>query len=279
MTVSKTYNAVAGTNYIENSDLFYTKVYAVKRTGIQYDLYDTTENRRYNYIPSQGRIYFPFVFETDETVFVIYKTTSFVQYPIPGVCAQVSYIPVLSMPNGLTGSNYSYSFLFFGSLPFNLTNIVKPSWATVTASTSIPIVTISGTPTVAQTEAVSFDISNCNGAYTDSVSGSFQTLSPASNNIFIDRAYSYNRVMSVTGISFLITSGNMPAILAPNVTGVHGAYTGTITVKYSNIPFPRTARLFKNAVQIQTIPVPSAVTVVFSSETYLSGDTIQILLN
>lgn len=283
MIKSKTYNGQAGLNYIQSPDLAFAKVYVVKREGLQYDKYVTgSTNRTYIHQDSLGRINFLNTFAAGgETVFVIYKPISGTEPDvIPGVCVPVSYTPSVLL-DAKVGKPYTRAYLLTGSPPFTLNVIDKPSWATASLYTislfeDYHYVRFSGTPTAEGTEDIDFEVSNCGGPPI-TVTDSFTVL-PAVSNFTVTKPF-IGKINSVTGIEYLVTSGSFPMTGVSTLTGVHGDYTGTITVSISNILFPMNLKLIKNGVELESIPIPSNGAYVFASQSYLTDDIIQIQLN
>lgn len=264
MIKSKTYNIVG--NQIQASELAYTTIYVVKKDGIQQDLYGTDPNRSYIYTKSTGKI----TFSTEgEKAFVIYKETSPIVEPIPGVCEPV-LLTSTPMPPGMVGQPYEYTLIATGSQPRTISNIVAPAWASVYPYGIIRI-KVSGMPDTETTETVSFDVSN--GCGTDSFSESFNVVS-GTVNLFIAGRFLTAIIQSVTGPDYVLTSGSLPAFA--NAEGIHDAYTGTISVRVTGIVFPVTLRLQRNGVVLEDIPVSSNRVYVFASQTYLSTDSISI---
>lgn len=283
MIKGKTYNGQAGLNYIQNADLAFAKIYAVKREGIQYDKYVTgSTNRTYVHQDSLGRINFLNVFASGgEKVFVIYKPISGTEPETPpGVCVPVSYTPSV-LETAKVGSSYTRAYLLTGSPPFILNVTEKPDWSyvflyTIGIFTEKTYVRLEGTPTAEGTEDIEFQVSNCGGSPI-TVTDSFTVL-PAVSNFSVSKVF-ISKINSVTGIEYLITSGTFPMTGVMTLTGVHGDYTGTISVNISNILFPLSLRLLKNGVELEVKPVPSNNTYVFASQSYLTTDNIQIILD
>lgn len=276
MIKSRTYNGQAGLNYIQNPDLAFAKIYAVKREGIQYDKYVSgSTNRTYIHNASDGKINFVTAFAPGgEKVFVIYKPVSGTEPETPpGVCVPVAVLPSI-MSDAVANEPYSHSFLLTGTRPFSLNVIQKPAWSTVTLSL-FGRVTIMGTPDIAGPETLDFTVSNCGGS--EPVTRNFSTLAN-SNNIFIS-SNSFSRITDVTGITYIIMGGAFPVSLVSSVSGIHNDYTGQIFVTVSHIIFPGTLILKKNGVELESKAVPSNGTYDFASQSYLSTDNIQITLN
>lgn len=74
------------------------------------------------------------------------------------VCIPVR-VPTITLPNGYTEEVYRYTATVNGTVPFVLTDIVKPDWMTVSISDNVLL--FEGTPLVAEDDAVvSFTITN-----------------------------------------------------------------------------------------------------------------------
>lgn len=277
MIKSKTYNGQAGLNYIQSSDIAFAIIYVVKKEGTQHDKYISgSTDRTYIYQNSLGRINFPTAFAAGgEKVFVIFKTTTGTEPENPpGVCVPVE-IEDSEMPDAIVNVSYSKAFPLNGSAPYTLNVIQKPSWAIVHISLG-GVVTVMGFPDIAGPETLEFSVSNCGGS-APTILHTFTTLAN-SDNIFISSP-SISRITSVADIPFVITGGSFPVYLSSSVSGIHNDYTGIISVAVTNIIFPKTLRLIKNGVQLEGIAVSSNGTYPFASQTYLSTDVIQIILN
>jgi hypothetical protein len=275
MTKSKTYNLPEGMSYIDTSDLVYTKVYAVKRSGDQYDKYVSGDgNRKYIHEQSMGRVHF---FTSGnpggEKVFVIYKSTSPISTPIPGICEAVQIVSV-EMPVGLVGQPYVYTVVLTGSRPFDLADIVAPSWAFVVPY-GLNQARVYGTPDAESSTNVSFTVNNACG------SAGFSrplTILSGTVNFYVDD-FLTAVVRRVENLPYILTSGNIPTNGPIPVEGVHTAYTGTIPVEVSGIVFPLKLRLYKNGVVLQLINVPANGFYTFTSESFLASDEIKITLS
>jgi hypothetical protein len=271
MITSKTYYAQAGLGYIYGPELAFAKVYVVKRGGTGQNRYVAGDpNRTFVHEESTGKIYFPDVFGTGETVFVIYKTVS--TSPDPEVCTPIE-IQDTTMPDAIVNVSYSRAFPLTGTEPYFLNVISKPSWATVEISLG-GVLTIMGFPDAPGAETLEFEITNCGG--TQSVSKMFTTIANTENIFFVSGSFS--RITGVTGIPFTVTTGSFPVYLSNTASGVHNDYTGDISVTVSTIIFPRTLRLYKNDVLMQSIAVTANGTYTFSSASYLESDVIKIYL-
>lgn len=83
----------------------------------------------------------------------------------PPTCVAPSIVGSPSLPDGTALSSYSYSFSVTGSTPFNLTNITKPSWMTISVSGSTILFSgLIGTGDTGNNIPVSFDINNACGS-------------------------------------------------------------------------------------------------------------------
>lgn len=274
MIRSKTYNGSEGVNYIESSELAFTTIYAVKRTGLLHEKYISgNPNRTHVYDSSLGRIYFPSNFNPGgEKVYVLFKETSTVPPVIP-VCVQVSIAGTL--PNGVIGVPYNYSFALSGSEPFAISAITKPGWATVALSGSL--VTVTGTPDTDTTETIEFTVTNCS-AGTETINQSFVVVDPAVVMSVTNAATSGVFITSLGGISYTIQSGSIPVGSSQVLSVVHPDYTGVIGLGITGVTFPLSLKLYKNSVLLETLPVTGNGGYIFASQSYLTSDLIQILL-
>lgn len=274
MIASKTYTGLEGTNYIQGPELAMTTVYAVKREGVLYEKYISgSSNRTHVYAPSEARVYFPINFNAGgEKVFVLYKETSAVITPVP-VCVQVSVAGTL--PNGIVGVLYSYVFSLGGTAPFSLTDVVADAEANVSLSGSL--VTVSGTFTSTGTKNIQFTVNNCS-AGTETVNQSFDILAASSAITITNNSASGVFITAVGGIPWTLYTGSFPLGYPSSIGGVHGAYTGVISVTISGMVFTYVLKLYKNGSLLQAFPVNTNTTHNFASQIFLSTDTIQIVL-
>lgn len=276
MIGSKTYQGLAGLNYIQGSDLVLTDVYLVKREGTQYDKWISgSTNRTYVYNDIEGRVYFPTGFNAGgEKVFVLFKKTTTVPEPIPGVCVAVA-IDTPTLPDAINGVPYSYSINLAGTAPFTISAITSPSWMSVTVSGSI--VNLVGTPDAEGTETIAFTITNCSGN-TDSFTQDIDVLAASSEITISNNSASGVFITSVTGIPWTLYTGSFPLGYPSNISGAHGAFTGVITVEVTGLVFPYIFKLYKNNILVNAFPTSGDDDYDFSSQTFLSTDTIQIVL-
>lgn len=273
MIKSKTYQGTEGLNYIQAPELAYTTLYVVKKEGVQHDKWLTGDtNRRYVYFSSIGRIYFPTVFNSGEKAFFIYKESSGVGGPIPGVCEPVSII-VVDMPIALVGQPYSYSVLLSGTGPHTLTDLVAPSWMAGHIY-MLTQVRLFGTPDAESAMTVTFNVTNACG--TDAFSKPLSVMSGDVN--FYVNDFLTAIILSVTGPEYVLTSGSIPTVGPIPVEGIHAAYTGTIAVRVRDIVFPLQLKIKRNSIELESIPVSVDGTYTFATQSYLSTDIIEILL-
>lgn len=82
----------------------------------------------------------------------------------PPACVAPSITSGSTLPDGQVGTAYSYSIIVNGSQPFNITNVTKPSWLSITIIGGNTVL-LSGTPDVSGTGiTVAFDINNACGS-------------------------------------------------------------------------------------------------------------------
>jgi hypothetical protein len=68
-------------------------------------------------------------------------------------------LPVLSYPNAIVGTPYSYSFTLTGTAPYSMTVLNQPSWMTTTLVGAV--VTSTGTPDIDGEAHVDINFANC----------------------------------------------------------------------------------------------------------------------
>lgn len=107
-------------------------------------------------------------FDGDETIdlpslrdFTAPRTVTYTIGTVPPPpCTDVTITGSPSLPNGETGTPYSYSFTIAGTSPYGLTINTKPAWMTIAIDGTT--VSFTGTPTEAGTGVeVDIDITNC----------------------------------------------------------------------------------------------------------------------
>lgn len=273
MITSKTYNMNEGVGFIESSELAFTPVLLVKREGVQHDKFISgSTNRTYDLTSPLGRITFPNVANPGgEKVFVLYKKTSPVIDPIPGVCVAAAITG--SLPNGVLGVPYSASLELLGTIPFEITTSSLPSWMSAVISGST--LQFTGTPDATGVAGVTIQVENCGNPadFTQAIS-----IMPPTINFFFEASGTGTVIGGVENID-LVMVDNFPLVATGTATGYHIDFTGAIKVNIFSIVFPMTLRLMKNGVQIAFIPVDTAGSYTFSSQTFLEADELKIILN
>jgi hypothetical protein len=83
-------------------------------------------------------------------------------------CIPVSFTGTPVLPDAIYGQAYLASIPIAGTFPYILSNIIKPSWATITSNANG--IDITGTPTLPGIVTFSFDISNCGGGAGSTIS-------------------------------------------------------------------------------------------------------------
>lgn len=274
MIRSKVYMGAEGLNFIEGSELALTKVYVVKREGLLHEKWVSgSTNRTHIYVPADGRVYFPLNFNPGgERVFVLYKETSTVVVPVP-VCEDVVISGTL--PNGIVGVPYLFTFSLSGTPPFVLSGITKPAWANVSLVGTF--IHVTGTPTSETTENIQFEVTNCN-AGTEIINQDFDILAASSAINITNNSSSGTFITAIGGIPWTLYTGSFPLGYPSTINGVHGAYNGVISVTISGLVFTKILKLYKNGGLVQAFPVNTNTTHNFASHNFLSTDTIQIVL-
>lgn len=80
----------------------------------------------------------------------------------PPACVDVQIVGTMDMPDATEGTPYSYSFSVSGTAPFNISNVTKPEWLTITVNNTTKVITLSGMPPAPATGVeVAFDVTNC----------------------------------------------------------------------------------------------------------------------
>lgn len=104
-------------------------------------------------------------------------------------CIDVAFVGTPSLPDGQVGENYNYEINLSGSLPIAISDIVKPSWATISLVGKKVI--ISGTPDSAgEAVTIGFKVTNCDEweqAFSQNIS-----IAPAPTNRHLEvESYGY----------------------------------------------------------------------------------------
>lgn len=273
MTVSRTYNVIG--QVVQAPELSFTEIYSVSLDGLGLEQYTDNPNRSYIYNSSLGKITFPI---PGEKAHVIFKNSSGIPTDPTGVCVP----PVVTsptLPNGRVNVDYLFSFIVAGSSPLSVVVNTKPDWMDVTLNNVFKSMKLSGTPTDAGTFTVDFEVQNECGS--DGHSQNIEILDNP-NNLQISTTGNYKKIISVTGISYIISEGSFPMIGTSSVMAVHNGYAGVITVTIAassfGWPYPSYLRLSKNGSLLESLPVSASGDYSFSSQTFLSTDFIQISL-
>lgn len=281
MLIARTYTAVNGLNFIQDSDLAFAVIIAVKREGTQYDAYvaGMTPNRSFVHESSSGKIIFPNVFDggtENEKVYVLFKPVSATP-PVtpPGVCVPVS-IDAITLPDMVVGVPYSQTFNFTGTAPFTISGVTVPAGLALTNSGNTAL--LSGTPTTEGLALVEFDVSNCAGS-TASFNQAVNVFA-AAVNFYVSNISSYGvQINIVDGVSYSIATGSLPATYLTGITGQHGTFSTPIRVNITGLVFPQTLTLSKNGVILETLSPAIDGNYIFASQSFLSTDELVILLN
>lgn len=278
MIKSETYQGIAGLSYIQDSELAFATIYVVKREGTQYDRYVSgSTNRTYIHDSSLGKVSFPTSFSPgDEKVFVLYKIGSGTEPPvIPGVCVPVA-ITATTLPDSVVIQPYSHTIYLTGTGPFVVTPVTVPTGMTL--SNSGATILLSGTPTIAQTETLEFNVSNCSAGSTANFNQSFEVVNPdVIMNVF-NNTVSGVFINSLGGIPYTIQSGSLPIGNGQQLQVIHPDYTGGIGVGISGVVFPYSLKLYRNAVLLETLSVTGSGGYIFADQSYLTSDVIEIIL-
>lgn len=274
MITSKTYNMGEGMSFIESPELAFTPVYLVKREGTQHDKYLSGDsNRTYDLDSPLGRVSFPVPANPGgEKVFVLFKKTSPVIDPIPGVCVAAGFEN--SLPNGILGVPYTASLSLLGTGPFTISSEALPSW--MSAAIVVDTVQFTGTPDATGVAGVTIQVENCDGFpadFTQAIS-----IMPPTINFFFEASGAGVVVGGVENID-LVMVGTFPIVAPGTASGYHIDFTGAIKVNINSIVFPMNLRLMKNGLQIEFIPVDTAGEYTFSTQTFLEADELKIILN
>lgn len=277
MIQSKTYKGVYGLNYIQASELAFAIIYIVKREGTQHDKWISgSTNRTHIHESSTGKIFFPTVFSPgDESVFVLFKSTGAEPETPPGVCVPVS-IPSVTLPTGSLGVPYSYSISLAGTGPFILSNVTgTPSGVIVTLSGST--VNITGTPSAAGAYTLAFEIGNCSGIGSDLFSEPFNVVDNTQNMSIINEVPGVS-LQSISGVSYSNLSQAFPVAFGETLLAAYASFTGVITVNITGVVFPFLITLSKNGIELQAEVIHSDGPFSFDSQSFLSTDLLEILL-
>lgn len=278
MIKQRTYNTIAGLNFIQDPDLAFATIYVVERDGTQFDPYQTgmLTNRTFIHTSSDGKVTFPQVFDPGTQVFVLYKPLSGSE-PVtpPGVCVPGAIVPI-TLPDMVVGVPYSQTFDFTGSAPFTISGVTVPAGLTLTNSGSQAL--LSGTPTTEGLALVEFDVNNC--AASTAPFNQAVNVYAAAINFYISNTSSYGvQINIVDGLSYAISTGVFPITYLTGITGQHGTFTGPIRVNITGLVFPQTLTLEKNSVILETLFPAIDGNYIFASQSFVDGDELVIRLN
>lgn len=189
------------------------------------------------------------------------------------------------LPDAVELVPYNYVLNLTGTAPFNVTNIVKPSWMSIAVVGST--VEITGTPGVSDSGTgitVSFDLDNCSGGNTDSYSdvidvfnavanGAFTITNDASGMNFIKNVFPNNPAF------YTISTGTIPTLAGTSAVGVLTDGIATAISVFVIISSPLYAiQLIKNGVLQEQVDVPGSGTYSFAAVSFLVTDSMEIKL-
>lgn len=279
MIISRTYDTIAGLNYIEVSELAFATAYVVEVNGTQFDPYQAgmLVNRTFVHNTSTGRVTFPQSFDPGTKVMVLFKpTASTTPEPPspPGVCVPV-VIGDGTPPDGTVGVAYNAVIELEGTAPFTIDGITLP--AGLALSNSGNIVQITGTPTTAGVSSIEFTAHNCSGS-SAAFSQAVEIFAPATN-LYVNNVSSYGvQINIVDGISYVTESGSFPVTYLASVTGRHGTFSSRpIRVNITGLVFPQTLTLQKNGVILETLNPAIDGNYIFAAQSFI--DTDELIIN
>lgn len=103
-----------------------------------------------------------------------------------------------TLPDGQVGVPYSISLSFSGTAPIALANIIKPAWMTIAVLGMT--VNITGTPTAElNDEPVSFDVTNCSGTESITISKEIDVIDPPLSTITNNSTESFMAIVKING--------------------------------------------------------------------------------
>lgn len=152
----------------------------------------------------------------------------------PTGCVPVAVRGDGTLPSGLINTPYSAIINLYGTAPFELSNIVKPSWLTINVSGTT--VYLSGTPSDVSVSTISFDISNCddnnNASFNSSITIGASTCdavaisgTPALPDGFVNTFYNYLFAVSGDG-PFTLSNIVKPSWMTISVSGSNIVFSG-----------------------------------------------------
>ncbi len=194
------------------------------------------------------------------------------------VCIGVGITGAPDLPNATAGSDYAYYFTLTGTAPFALANVVKPAWMTISLVGNT--INFSGTPLsgdVGEAIDVSFDITNCGAGNTVSFEDELNVIEPT-NNLEIVNTVTGCKIDNVSPTFYIIETGAFPLLGGQVINATHGGHSGPINVSITGDGGSHSLRLYKNGVLVQIIPVVASTIYIFSTVTFVAGDSILIIL-
>ena len=192
--------------------------------------------------------------------------------------------------NATVASPYNHTVTFAGTEPFTLSNVIKPSWLSITLAGNI--VTISGTPAVGDIGSAeySFDISNsCGTVSTYSLGGTVVTncvnvgggsiagnLNPVFN---VEETYVLSGLTGTAPfiINCIVTNGNIVSGQGTNAVVVKWTSNGTITFNVSNCGGSGTKTISQNVTVITANTEDDSFSIITNntlSNTVTGNDTV-----
>lgn len=176
-----------------------------------------------------------------------------------------------------------------GTAPFELINVVKPSWMFITILEETPgnwVIQFAGTPAeAAEDVAVSFDITNCENATVVHWEDTIDVLPLGSRNFKVINASDNFVITDVQPDSFYtINVGDFPLIPGPGDACGGDHINGNIALAVyidilDDVPSSSTLKLLVNNAEIEAIPVTAAGTYTFAAYNFLLADEILIGLD
>lgn len=135
----------------------------------------------------------------------------------PPACVDVAIVGTPTLPDGVVGEPYSYSFAITGSDPFTLSAITKPEWLIITIDQVNKLVIFSGTPDVAAVETtIAFNVDNCSTG--SATIGQLVTIEePAVPQVPI--SWGYDEVGSGNGVLRIYVNGVETVYAVANSSG------------------------------------------------------------
>ena len=176
-----------------------------------------------------------------------------------------------------------------GTAPFELINVVKPTWMFITILEETPgnwVIQFAGTPTEAAEDViVSFDVTNCDNATVVHWEDNIDVLPLGSRNFKVVNGSENFIIVDVQPDSFYtINVGNFPLIPGPGDAcgGDHINANIALAVEIDiqdDVPSSSTLKLFVNNAEIEAMPVTASGIYTFSAYNFLLADEILVGLD